>query len=231
MVRDSHEESEDMKKCFIFGALPVKKMNTGPEEADLIIAADRGYENALRLGVKPDITVGDFDSLGHIPDAENIIKLPIRKDETDIGYAVKLGFERGYTQFEVYGAVGGLLDHTFANIAIALDIAERGGRAWFYGNDISFTVIRNSTLELPAKGSGRVSIFALGSRCDDSDNSETSTARGVTIKGLSYEAEDIEIKCSDHIGVSNEFIGKPASISVKDGALLIMVQNKNTTER
>ena len=214
-----------MKRCYIFGALPVKKLFTEPADKDFIIAADKGYENAVSLGVTPDITVGDFDSLGRVPNAENVIKLPVRKDETDLGCAVRLGFERGYDRFEVYGAVGSLLDHTIGNIAIALDIAEKGGRAWFYSDDISFTVIRSDTLSLPAKDSGRVSVFALGSRNADG-SAEKASARGVTIRGLSYETNDISIPCSSHIGVSNEFIGKPASICVKDGALLIMIQNR-----
>ena len=202
-----------MDRCFIFGALPVEKMPVKPDSSDCIIAADKGYDVALSLGLTPDLVVGDFDSRGEAPDVENLVRLQVRKDDTDVGHAVELGFERGYTDFVVYGAVGGLLDHTFANVAIAHDIVRRGGSALFIGEEYSFTVIRNGSLNLPARKSGRISVFALGG-----------TAQGITIKGLSYELEKTSLPCTSHLGVSNAFIGKEAQISVQDGALLIVYQ-------
>ena len=137
--------------------------------------------------------------------------MEVRKDDTDVGHAAELGFERGYSDFVVYGAVGGLLDHTFANVAIAHDIARRGGRALFIGEEFCFTVLHNSVKEFSSRDNGRISVFALGD-----------TAKGVTIRGLSYEAENLNLRCTDHIGVSNAFIGKPSNISVDDGDLLIV---------
>jgi len=204
-----------MPRCFIFGALPVRELIEKPQEDDLIIAADKGYERAIGLGLTPDIVVGDFDSLGGTPEVDNLVRLNVRKDDTDVGHAVELGFERGYSDFVVYGAVGGLLDHTLANIAIAHDIAARGGRPLFIGEEYSFTVIHNGALKLPLRDSGRISVFALGG-----------TAHGVTIHGLSYEADGIDIPCTSHIGVSNAFIGKKSEVSVEDGDLLVVYQNK-----
>ena len=203
----------DMPRCFIFGALPSRDLREKPCKGDLLIAADKGYERVLELGLTPDLVVGDFDSLGEVPQVDNLIRLNVRKDDTDVGHAVELGFERGYSDFVVYGAVGGLLDHTLANVAIAHDIAVRGGRAMFIGGGYCFTVVHNAELALPIKDGGRVSVFALGG-----------TAHGVTIRGLSYEAEDIDVPCTSHIGVSNEFIGEEARISVVDGDLLIICQ-------
>ena len=204
----------DMPRCFIFGALPAGELSKKPCKGDLIIAADKGYDRVRELGLTPDIVVGDFDSLGEIPQVDNLVRLNVRKDDTDVGHAVELGFERGYTDFIVYGAVGGLLDHTLANIAIAHDIAARGGRAMFIGGGHIFTVIHNGEISLPVRDSGRVSVFALGG-----------TAHGVNIHGLSYEAEDIDIPCTSHIGVSNAFIGEGAKVSVTDGDLLVIYQN------
>ena len=203
-------------RCFIFGALDVIRFPIQPHDSDMIIAADKGYEKALSLGLKPDLTVGDFDSLGETPDAEDVIALPVRKDMTDVGYAVEQGFERGYTEFVIYGAVGGMLDHTFANVAIAHDIALRGGRAMWIGDEFCLTVLHNDKIEFDARHDGRVSVFALGG-----------TARGVTTRGLDYEVEDQTIACSSHIGVSNAFVGQQAAISVADGDLLIVWQTEN----
>lgn len=202
-----------MSRCFIFGALPVSRLSQKPAQGDLIIAADKGYDVALSLGLSPDITVGDFDSRGEAPDVENLVRLEVRKDDTDVGHAVELGFERGYTDFVVCGSVGGLLDHTLANIVIAQDIAARGGRALFIGEEFSFTVLHNSAVEFLKRDSGRISVFAL-----------SDVARGVTIRGLSYPVEDIDLPRTSHLGVSNAFIGEPSRISVADGDLLVVYQ-------
>lgn len=202
-----------MSRCFIFGALPVSCLSQKPAQGDLIIAADKGYDVALSLGLSPDITVGDFDSRGEAPDVENLVRLEVRKDDTDVGHAVELGFERGYTDFVVCGAVGGLLDHTLANIVIAQDIAARGGRALFIGEEYSFIVLHNSAVEFLKRDSGRISVFAL-----------SDVARGVTIRGLSYPVEDIDLPRTSHLGVSNAFIGEPSRISVADGDLLVVYQ-------
>ena len=203
-----------MKRCFIFGALPVDKLRETPEQGDMIIAADKGYDAALGLGLRPDLTVGDFDSRGEAPDVENLTILPVRKDQTDVGYAVELGFKNGFTDFVVYGGAGGLLDHTAANIAIAHDIAVRGGSAIFIGDNQRFTVIRNGKKEFADTHKGRISVFALGG-----------TAYGVSLKGLSYTLEDHDLPCTSHLCVSNEFIGKQATVSVRDGSLLIIWDN------
>lgn len=200
-----------MKRCFIFGALPVEKLNVAPCEDDLVIAADNGYAVTKALGIKPDIVVGDFDSLGTIPTHKNLIRLNVRKDDTDMEHAVNVALEKGCDDFIICGAVGGKLDHTLANIALAEHIALSGGRALFIGDDSTFTVIRDSSLNLPARKTGRISVFSL---CEIS--------RGVTIRGLDYEAEEIALKRSVTRGVSNAFIGKPSEISVTDGTLLIV---------
>lgn len=200
-----------MKRCIIFGALPVGSLPVKPEEGDLVIAADGGYEHALSRGITPDIVVGDFDSLGRIPDAENVIRLNVRKDDTDLEHAVMIAADKGCDDFIVYGAVGGKLDHTLGNIAVAQKIAFMGGRVMFYGGDSSFTVFRNGSVAFPARESGRISVFSLDG-----------TAKGVSIRGLSFEAEDIELTPMTTRGVSNAFIGKQAQIAVKDGVLLIV---------
>ena len=200
-----------MKRCIIFGALPIDNLTVNATADDLIIAADNGYAVARSMGLTPDIVVGDFDSLGKIPEADNIIQLNVRKDDTDLEHAVCVALEQGCDTFLIYGAVGGKLDHTLGNIAVAERIALAGGRSLFVGSDSSFSVIRNASLELPAYSDGRISVLSL---------SEISL--GVHISGLSYEADGIDLPRAVTRGVSNAFIGKPSRISVTDGTLLIV---------
>ena len=200
-----------MKRCIIFGALPVETIPFAITADDLIIAADNGYAVARSLGLTPDLVVGDFDSLGMIPEEDNIITLDVRKDDTDLEHAVCVALERGCDAFLIFGAVGGKLDHTLGNIAVAERIALAGGRSLFIGADSSFTVIHNAALELPAVFSGRLSVLSL-----------SDLSRGVSISGLSFDADAIELPRAVTRGVSNAFIGRPARISVADGTLLVV---------
>lgn len=198
-------------RCFIFGALTVRALTERPREGDYLIAADRGYAVALSLGITPDLVVGDFDSLGETPQAENVVRLNVRKDDTDLEHAVRLALEKGYRELIVYGAVGGALDHTLGNIAVAEIAANAGARAVFIGDDCAFTVIRDASFLLPLRERGRVSVLSM-----------SEVSRGVTIRGLSYETHEIDLPHAATLGVSNAFIGQQASISVRDGALLIV---------
>ena len=202
-----------MNICYIFGALDTPIADFKPQESDLIIAADGGYSTLKKLNIKPDLVVGDFDSLGEAPENENVIKHPIKKDDTDTLLAVKIGLEKGYKTFVIFGAIGGRLDHTIATIQTATFVAKNGGIAYIYDGNHTVTAIKNSTINFKDNAKGYISIFAL-----------SGVAKGVSIKGLLYELNDAEITPYFPVGVSNEFIGKESKISVTDGILTIIFE-------
>ncbi len=202
-----------MNTCYIFGALGTSIADFKPQKNDLIIAADGGYSTLKKLNIKPDLVVGDFDSLGEAPENENVIKHPVKKDDTDTLLAVKIGLEKGYKTFVIYGAIGGRLDHTVATIQSATYVAENGGIAYIYDGNYTVTAIKNSSIKFKNNAKGYISIFAL-----------SGIAKGVSIKGLLYELNDAEITPSFPIGVSNEFIEKDSEISVKVGVLTVIFE-------
>ena len=202
-----------MNTCYIFGALDTEIVDFNPQETDLIIAADGGYITLKKLNIKPDLVVGDFDSLGEAPKDETVIKHPIKKDDTDTLLAVKIGLEKGYKTFVIYGAVGGRLDHTVATIQTATFVAENGGIAYIYDGNHTVTAIKNSNINFKANAKGYISIFAL-----------SGVAKAVSIKGLLYTLDNAKITPDFPIGVSNEFIGKESEISVTDGVLTIIFE-------
>lgn len=200
--------------CYIIAASDSREINPAITDDDLLIAADGGYEIALKNGLTPDIVLGDFDSLGFVPDGDNVVCLPVKKDDTDTLAAVKIGIEKGFECFGIYGGLGGRTDHTLANIQTLSFIADNGGRGYLIGDNESVTLIKNSVLSFEARAGGTVSVFAYGGK-----------ASGVSIKGLSYELYDRELNPSFPLGVSNEFCGNSAEIAVKDGKLLIVYEN------
>ena len=201
--------------CFIVGAGDIGKISHMADENDFIICADGGYKYKDILGRECDMVVGDFDSYGSVPETENKIVAPCEKDETDMMLAVDFGYSKGYRNFIIYGALGGKRsDHSVANIQLLHYIASKGARGILVHGDELFTAFRNDTLVLDEELSGYISVFSL------SDES-----RGVTIKNLKYTLENAILNSFNPVGVSNEFIGKNAEISVKDGILLVVYKS------
>jgi len=60
-----------------------------PEPKDCVLAADAGYAVLEQLHIAPDAVVGDFDSLGTVPDHNNILRFPKEKDEFTDEDAIK----------------------------------------------------------------------------------------------------------------------------------------------
>ena len=203
-----------MNRCFIFGALSVSALSEKPTENDLVIAADKGVITAEKFNIIPSFVIGDFDSLGFVPSGDNVIKLNVRKDDTDIGYAVNFAFKKGCRDFVIYGGVGGNLSHTLANLQIAKALSEKGCSVVLYGENETITVIHNNSVSFSSEKSGRVSVLSL------SDESF-----GVTIENLSYTLENATLNAGEPLGVSNEFVGCESRISVKSGCLAIIEEN------
>lgn len=199
--------------CYIFGAGEGKPESFSPQKDDLVIAADAGIKSLEKLSVKPDIAVGDFDSLGCIPVCDDIIKHPVMKNDTDMLLAVKTGFERGFKRFMLYGGAGGRPDHTFANIQTLTYIAERGGIGFLDLCGFTAAVIIDGELSFSKRARGTVSVFALSER-----------AENVTLSGLLYPLENALLTSSFPLGVSNEFIGEPSSVKIGEGTALVIWQ-------
>ena len=206
-----------MDICYIFGSMEVTDININIDKSDIVIAADAGLKNLQNKGLSPDYIVGDFDSLGFIPDGMNIIKHPVKKDETDLILAIDIGLEKGYKSFLVYGCLGGRLDHTFASIQTGAYIAENGGNAVFIDGKTHVSVIKNSTISFSEESEGIISVFSL-----------TDKSSKVNISNLMYELNDADLTNKYPLGVSNEFIGKAGRIAVDNGTLCI-IWNGNST--
>ena len=120
-----------MKRCFIYAAGTFYGLREPPREGDLQIAADAGLHLCERLGVRPDVVLGDFDSMDVRQAPADCIRVPVENDDTDTMLAVKTGLERGETEFHIYGGMGGRrTDHTIANFQALLYLARRGAQGW-----------------------------------------------------------------------------------------------------
>ncbi len=202
--------------CYVVGAMSLSlSLRPCPAPGDYVIAADRGYDSLMAYGVNPDLVVGDFDSLGEVPNHPNVIQLPAEKDDTDMVFALRQGLDSGYRRFVMLGGVGGRLEHTLGNLQLLDWLASQGAQGFLAGEKTVATAVRSGTLTFPAAMSGYLSVLC-----------NSGTARGVTLRGLKYPLERYTMTGSFPLGVSNQFLGQPASVSVEDGCLLLLWEEK-----
>ena len=202
-----------MRVCAIVGAGDFYSERFEIEKYDFIIAADGGALSLGKIGIRPNLIVGDLDSLNFAPTGVEIRRFKVEKDETDMHLALIEGAKRGYDTFYIFGGVGGRIDHTFANYCLLKYAKEQGFSVYLMDKDYYSFVIKNESASIFGKEGRTFSAFAFGGE-----------ARGVSINGAKYEARDIIMTPDFPLGVSNSFISEKAELSVKDGALLVMAE-------
>ena len=204
-----------MGKCLIFCAAQFDRLAAPVAADDYLLAADGGLCHFEKLNLTPHGIIGDFDSLGYVPQGAQVF--PVEKDDTDAMLAARKGLELGYREFIFYGALDGpRLDHTLANFQTLQFLADHGATAYLVGNDYIVTVIREETVEFPAEAAGVLSLFCLGP-----------DAEGVTLENLYYPLQNGRLTSGFPLGVSNHFTGKCARVTVQKGSLLALWNRKN----
>ena len=209
------------KRCIIVGAGELTVSKIPVEEEDLVIAADGGYAYCRRLGIRPDLILGDFDSIDcanaelvkeiRETEPERVITLPVEKDDTDMLAALKEGLRRGCDEFLIYAGMGGRFSHTLANVQCLNFLKEQGADGRLMEEKGMALLLRDETITFDSKKEGLLSLFSLGERAV------------VTIRNMKYPLDKAVVTNSLPIGVSNAFIGEEASITAESGTLLLLV--------
>lgn len=204
-----------METCVIFCAGEFNTLLEPIRDTDLVMAADGGLRHLRKIGVDPDCVLGDFDSLGYVPQGASVF--PVEKDDTDSMLAVRRGLEMGCRRFVLYGGMDGpRLDHTIANLQTLQFLADRGVQGFLVGLTHIAAVVKNGAIAFSEDAEGIISLFCMGA-----------DAQGVTIRGVQYELTDGCLSAGFPLGVSNHFVGEKSKISVKNGSLLVIYDRKN----
>ena len=204
-----------MGSCVIFCAGSFHGLAAPLLADDFIIAADGGLAHVQKLGLTPNGILGDFDSLGYIPQDSTVF--PVEKDDTDAMLAVRKGLELGYRQFYLYGSLDGpRLDHTVANFQTLQFLADHGAVGYLIGKDYIVTVLKDGALHFSADCTGIFSVFCMGA-----------DAAGVTIRGGKYALENAALTAGFPLGVSNHFEGNEVTVAVEKGSLLVLWDTRN----
>lgn len=185
---------------------------------DLFIGVDRGSLFLIEQGICPDLAVGDFDSVSEkelaliCSQSKEVLQAQPEKDDTDLELAVKAVFAR-YPQVQVtiFGAFGGRLDHTLANIFLPSnpEIAP-------YMQQIRLCNVQNELRYFP-QGRHEIKPVAgmnyLAFMPADDDR--------LTIEGAKYPLNESNYFLKK-VYASNEFIDEPVFLECQSGYVIVI---------
>ncbi|HOU42725.1 MAG TPA: thiamine diphosphokinase [Anaerolineaceae bacterium] len=189
--------------------------------ASLWIAVDGGLTHLRRLGLEPDVVIGDLDSVepGDLtylePFGIKVLQYPPAKDETDLELAIQYALEQGCQSICIVAGLGGRLDHTLGNLFLLLNprLADIDIRL-DDGLVEAFLIRREATIQ-GAEGD-LVSLVPL-----------EGSATGICTEGLQYPLKDETLVSHQTRGISNRMLGSSARVELREGKLLCIHTRQN----
>ncbi|MDR0326191.1 MAG: thiamine diphosphokinase [Oscillospiraceae bacterium] len=202
-----------MKRCVIAGASPEVFWDSR-WVPDMVICADGGYSHAVRLGLKPDLIIGDNDSSGEKPPLSIVHRsLPVEKDITDMEACIDYALQAGAGEIALLGASGGRLDHFLGNIGL---LERADGKAFMLDSSHEIHLLPSPVTVEPPHKHRYFSVVPLDE-----------TASGVTITGAKYPLDNATLRRAATVGISNEPLdGVSFTVSVKNGKALLVLSEK-----
>ena len=205
-----------MRRWVIIGGADIRdygRARSCLHDDDYCVYCDCGLKHREALGIMPDLVIGDFDSHSRPEDMNNVIVLPVVKDDTDTIYAVKEGIKRGYEDFLMIGVTGGRQDHNLGNIYALLMLAKSGKNALMIDDWSEMSIIQSGETRRVKYGCKFFSLLNIAG-----------VARGITITGAKYDLDDAEILPEYQYGISNEVLSPEgdAVITLREGYLLLV---------
>lgn len=222
-----------MKRLVILGGAvhdtPLLREICKQNEFDQVIAADSGLNWSYRLGIRPDLMMGDFDSVEpeilayYRKQAIPSKTFPARKDFTDSELALWAAMDLSKQGDEIWmlGGIGSRMDHTLANVFLLYEPLQKGIEAHLIDglNDIRLI---QGPCEIMVERREEQQYLSLLPFLGD--------AEGIDLEGTAYPLQDFRLKVGKCIGISNEIDASKARIRLKKGYLLL-IRSTNDTPR
>jgi thiamine pyrophosphokinase len=185
-------------------------------DAAFIVAADSGLHHAVTLKVKPDIIVGDFDSV----DSEILQQFPDvpkksysrHKDLLDLEIALAVALEHGATNIHILGAVGSRLDQSLAALFITARFKREGIAISLHGQQDIYFLLGPENLRLPLLVNQRFSLLSLDE------------VAVVSLQNAAYPLHEFALEFGVGLGVSNEVKASPLTVSVHEGLVVLVLE-------
>ncbi|WP_134683341.1 thiamine diphosphokinase [Brevibacillus migulae] len=199
------------------GTWALQEIRTG----DTLVGVDRGAFFLLQHGMKPDLAIGDFDSVSEeelqsirtqVTDLQTCD--PVWKDWTDTEMAFHWALEQSPSEIILLGALGTRFDHSFANVQLLV-------RALRAGVPCRIVDEKNELILLDRTGHVSKSSFSHISLLPFSPE-----VTGITLTGFQYPLEQATLRWGESLGVSNVLVEETGTIELESGYLLV-IQSKD----
>ena len=178
-----------------------------------VIGVDYGAQVLAEQKVSMVCAIGDFDSVDGIDDiskyAKEVVSLPRMKNETDCE-AVILWALHTYDCLDIYGGLGGRLDHEFANLALLM---YRKYPITYYNASNKLYCLDSGVYTIKKEDYTYISFFPLKESV-------------VSLRGVVYPLDQQKVDVQDIYMVSNEIVGEEMEMEL-EGELLVMQSNDN----
>lgn len=199
-----------MKRCAIVSG-GEKSCFEDISKCDFIIACDKGFQYCVEENIKPDLIVGDFDSLDlKLPEDVTVIRLQVRKDDTDTMSAIRYSIEKGFDEIYLYCALGKRLDHAYANIQSCVYASKHNVDCIIFDDKNKIYITNKNNVVIHKENTNNISLFAVDE------------VKGLSIKGSDYDCDNVTLTNSYPLGQSNHFIKNEINI-LKDSGILIII--------
>ena len=202
----------DKKALILANGRPPKKrlLRSLLKETNFFVCADGGANTAASLGLKPNLIIGDLDSIRGRA-IRKFSRVPARRindqNSTDLEKAITYLVRKGFKDIIVIGATGGRLDHAVGNLSVLAKFSK-AARTKFVDDEAEVSYIGNEFHFEAPKGT-IVSLIPL------------SLCEGIVTKGLKWELRNETLELGFREGTSNKVVSSPVHIRVRRGDLLL----------
>ena len=175
------------------------------------IGADAGALHLAQKGIHMVLALGDYDSAGSESVelirrySDEMITLPVMKDDSDSEAAIRRAAAMGYKKILVYGGLGGRIDHEIVNLRLAY--AYPGTVLIDQMNRIE--ALTEGTHTIKKDTYSYVSFFAW-------------QEAEITLRGMKYPLDHAVIGFEDLYTLSNEILDEQGTVTVHRGRILMI---------
>ena len=213
-----------MKVCILLNGkindYSIIKQFINNQNYDYIICADGGANHAYKMNITPNYIIGDLDSINkEIIDfykKQNVLfeEFPSKKNETDSELCILLSKSLNASKIDLFGTLGGRVDHTLANINLLYYIREQEIIPRIISEKEEIYIATNECVKIKGKEKDIISIIPI-----------KGDVKGITLENLEYPLNNYDMNYSTPLGISNIMLSEECKIAVKKGSLLI-IRNK-----
>lgn len=197
------------------GELPGHKLlKDAVAAASLVIAADGGSNHCFYHNIVPDIIIGDLDS-ARVPEGYNgEVILDPDQETNDLEKALYLCLLRNVNSVDILGATGNRTDHTLKNLSVLMRFYRKFSSIRIL-DESGYMVLVDQSFTFDVSVGTQVSLVPMNGRVD-----------GITTHGLKWSLNGEALENGVRDGTSNEAVSTRVSISVKNGFLLVIVNDR-----